>query len=254
VRQGYGLTETTGVSHAQWSEDPTSGNVGGPLPCIEFKLVDVPDMNYFAKDVKGEICLRGPNIFKGYYKAQDKTDEVLTKDGWFHTGDIGQILPNGTLAIVDRKKNIFKLSQGEYVAAEKIENTYLTCKWVQQVFVYGDSTQSALVAVVVPDAEVLKPWAAQNNIDHADDLAALCKNDQVKQMILNDMTKDGKAAKLRGFEFVKAIHLEPTPFSIENDLLTPTFKLKRPQLKNHYTQTIADMYTEVNAQAPSPSQ
>jgi long-chain acyl-CoA synthetase len=250
VIQGYGLTETAAASAAQRQDDLTSGNVGAVFPSVEMKLVDVPEMNYWAKPKdnktppRGEVCYRGPSVFVGYYKAEDKTKEAIDDEGWFHTGDIGQINPNGSLSIIDRKKNIFKLAQGEYVAAEYLEGVYVQSQFVQQIFVYGDSLKSVLVAIVVPKADNLKAWAKQEGIENHDDLEALCKSPEVKKKVLEDMTREAKEHKLKGFEFVKNIYLEPNEFTVESDLITPTFKLKRPQLKEKYFKIINDLYEE----------
>merc|ERR1711881_414819 len=144
-------------------DDTTVGHNGTPPFAAEIRLQDVAEMNYTSKDEtevdgvkintpRGEIQVRGEVIFKGYYKMPEKTKEVMTEDGWFCTGDIGRINPNGTLSIIDRKKNIFKLSQGEYIAVEKVENTYAKSAWVNQIWVYGNSFKPKIVAVVVPDA------------------------------------------------------------------------------------------------------
>ena len=166
------------------------------------------------------------------------------------SGDIGEWLPNGALRIIDRKKNIFKLSQGEYVAAEKIENTYTACPLIAQAFVYGDSLQvrfprslrprrvlrpltrrqSVLVAVIVPDADIAKQWASENGVAEEGQMAALCGNAKFKAAVMAQMKSAGSSAALKGFEVVRDIHLEAELFSVDNDLLTPTFKLKRPQV------------------------
>ena len=111
------------------------------LSSCEIKLVSVPEMRYFGKENKGEIWCRGHNVFKGYLKDAAKTAEALTPDGWLKTGDIGSIDSKGRLSIIDRKKNIFKLSQGEYVAPEKLENTFVKSGFVAQIYVHGDSLQ-----------------------------------------------------------------------------------------------------------------
>lgn len=137
----------------------------------------------------------------------------------------------------------------EYVAAEKIENVLNQSLFIGQNFVYGDSYQSALVAVVVPDEDVVKQWA----IDSGDsslsglDINALCKSDTLKAAIMKEIKTYAKNNGLHGFETPKAIHLEPEVFSAENGLTTPTFKLKRPQLRDHYQSQIDEMYAKMPA-------
>ena len=153
-----------------------------------------------SRDKRGEILIGGPNIFKGYYKDEEKTKAALDNDGWYHTGDIGIFESNGTLKVVDRVKNIFKLQQGEYIAPEKIENIYVRSKYVAQVFIYGNSYKSSLIGIIVPEETVLFEWAKQNNMET--NMKDLCKNDEIKKMILKDITQLGKAGGLKGFEQV----------------------------------------------------
>jgi len=265
VIEGYGQTETCAAATASDARtDFSSGHVGGPVACNEIRLESVEDMGYKWDDTmhgqeldennepipgtgipcvgRGEVCFRGNNIFLGYYKMEEKTKETIDEDGWCHSGDIGIWLPGGQLKLVDRKKNIFKLAQGEYVAAEKIENIYARSKWVAQSFVYGDSLQSVLVGIVVPDPEVLKGWASTKGLDF--DTATLCANEDLKKEILADLKSIGKDAKLNGFEMIKSVHLSPEEFSVGNNLLTPTFKLKRNEAKKFFKTQIDDMYSK----------
>ncbi|XP_012513079.1 PREDICTED: long-chain-fatty-acid--CoA ligase 6 isoform X3 [Propithecus coquereli] len=241
VYEGYGQTECTAGCTFTTPGDWTSGHVGAPLPCNHIKLVDVEELNYWACKGEGEICVRGPNVFKGYLKDPDRTNEALDGDGWLHTGDIGKWLPTGTLKIIDRKKHIFKLAQGEYVAPEKIENIYIRSQPVAQIYVHGDSLKAFLVGIVVPDPEVMPSWAQKKGIEGT--YAELCTNQDLKKAILEDMVRLGKESGLHSFEQVKAIHVHSDMFSVQNGLLTPTLKAKRPELREYFKKEIEELYS-----------
>ncbi|XP_038688105.1 long chain acyl-CoA synthetase 4-like [Tripterygium wilfordii] len=246
VLQGYGLTEScAGTFVSLPHEFSMLGTVGPPVPNVDVCLESVPEMGYDALSdtPRGEICIRGKTVFSGYYKREDLTKEVLI-DGWLHTGDVGEWQPDGAMKIIDRKKNIFKLSQGEYVAVENLENIYGLVPGLDLIWIYGNSFESFLVAVVNPNKQALERWAEENGV--SGDFNSLCENPLAKEYILGELTKIGKEKKLKGFEFVKAVHLDPVPFDIERDLLTPTYKKKRPQLLKYYKDIIDKMYQTVN--------
>ncbi|CAI5473549.1 unnamed protein product, partial [Closterium sp. Yama58-4] len=267
VVQGYGLTETNTsgfISYADRIEQ--AGTVGPPMPTLETRLESIPEMNYDAigsttkqegesgstgggdsgeaqaHPPRGEVCIRGPILFSGYYKREDLTKEAVDGEGWFHTGDIGEWQADGSMKIIDRKKNIFKLAQGEYVAVENLENVFGNCSAIDMVWVYGNSFEAVLVAVVVPNKPTLLEWAKGAGVEG--DYAALCATEEAKKFILGQLTETGKKGKLKGFEMVKAVHLESQPFDMERDLLTPTFKKKRPQLLKYYQAQIHAMYAD----------
>ncbi|CAI5509343.1 unnamed protein product, partial [Closterium sp. Naga37s-1] len=371
-----GLTETNTsgfISYADRIEQ--AGTVGPPMPTLETRLESIPEMNYDAigstkqegesgeaqvHPPRGEVCIRGPILFSGYYKREDLTKEAVDAEGWFHTGDIGEWQADGSMKIIDRKKNIFKLAQGEYVAVEnlenvfgnctaldmssklaqgeyvaveklenmfgnctaldmssklaqgeyvaveklenmfgnctaldmssklaqgeyvaveklenmfgnctaldmssklaqgeyvaveklenmfgnctaldmssklaqgeyvaveKLENMFGNCTALDMVWVYGNSFEAVLVAVVVPNKPTLLEWAKGAGVEG--DYAAVCATEEAKKFILGQLTDTGKKGKLKGFEMVKAVHLDSQPFDMERDLLTPTFKKKR---------------------------
>ena len=190
VYEGYGQTETTGVSSAgvfgDWN---VSGHVGAPFPCVEFKLVDIPDMGYTSKDTpdpRGEICIRGPACFSGYYKDEEKTKEAIDSEGWVHTGDVGRWDSQGRLYIIDRKKHLFKLAQGEYIAPERVENILLRSDFISQAFIYGNPLENATVAIIVPDSERLLSWAQSQQLD-TKDIKELCKDPKVNPFMLPNL-------------------------------------------------------------------
>lgn len=236
IFEGYGSTETCCFGGLTFDNDPSSDNIGAPPFGCELKLVDVPEMRYFTDEAvpKGEICLRGPFMFLGYYKEPEKTAECLDADGWYHTGDIGVITPQSTcIKIVDRKKNIFKLSQGEYVAPEKLENIYLSnCPFIAQLFIYGDSKTSFLVAIAVADPELdMEARAALNG-----------------SLLLQDFDRIARKHRLQGFEKIKNVHIEDALFTVESGLVTPTFKLKRHEILQRYKTTIDRLYRDALTQ------
>lgn len=242
--EGYGQTECTAGCSLTMSGEWIAGHVGPPLPCNSIKLVDVPEMNYLAVNGEGEVCVKGPNVFQGYLKDPEKTAEAIDADGWLHTGDIGKWLPNGTLKIVDRKKHIFKLAQGEYIAPEKIENVYIRSDAVAQAFVHGDSLQACLVAVVVPDPDFLCGWA-KRTLGLEGSYQDLCTKAEVKAAILEDMVRLGKEGGLKSFEQVKAIYIHTELFSVESGLLTPTLKSKRNEMRQHFRSQIDELYAGI---------
>ncbi|KAF6251919.1 acetyl-CoA synthetase-like protein [Scenedesmus sp. NREL 46B-D3] len=255
VLQGYGLTETCAATFVQYPNKQSHvGTVGPPMPGVQMRLEAVHELGHrpTANPPRGEVCVRGPMMFQGYYKQPELTAQEVDGDGFFHTGDIGELTPEGTLKIIDRKKNIFKLSQGEYVAVEFLEAEFGKCELVEQIWLYGSSFEATLVAVVVPVKDKLMAWAAGQAELKGKGFKEVCSSSQAKEHMLASLTATGKEARLKGFEFPKAVHVEPEPFSIEQDLVTPKLSLKRPQLKKHYKAQIDAMYAGLKAAGALP--
>ena len=230
--QGYGLTETCAASFIMLPDPRMANTVGPPLAPTEFRFESVPELKYdaTADPPCGEICIRSPMVFAGYYKDAEKTAAEFDGEGWFHTGDIGTITSEGCLKIIDRKKNIFKLAQGEYIAVEYIESKLSRNENVEQIWVYGNSLESAIVAVVVPKPAFLAKYPDGG------------VGEEAKKAMLAELTATGKDSKLKGFEMIKGVHLEADQFTVENDMMTPSMKLKRPQLQARYQKEIDAMY------------
>jgi len=202
---------------------------------------------------RGEICMRGKNVMQGYLKLESETAAVLSPDGWLRTGDVGQWNLDGSLTIVDRKKNIFKLAQGEYIAVESVEGVVAKSKFVMQCWVYGNSFENSLVAVIVPDKDAVMGLCKRRGVAAAD-LSAACQDLSVQASILTDVRECCVAAGLRGYEHPKALYLETCDltdlgqgFTVQNDCLTPSMKLRRPQLLRRYSTQVDAMYAQLRA-------
>ncbi|OAA70403.1 AMP-dependent synthetase/ligase [Cordyceps fumosorosea ARSEF 2679] len=257
--QGYGMTESSGVATCQLKGDFETGHVGPPMPCVEICLESVPDLDYRVEDQprpRGEVLMRGPSIFSGYLKNDAENAKVLEPDGWFHTGDIAEIDELGRVRIIDRKKNILKMSQGEYVAPERIENIYAAnCGMIANGLVHGDSSESTLVGIFGVEPEPFAAFAGKilgREVSAADValVREVAAHPKVKREFLRILEDIGKKKKLSGYERIKNLTLAVDPFSVENELLTPTLKLKRQQAAKVYRADIVRMYKEIAESAP----
>lgn len=167
IVEAYGQTESCAATFGTKIYENCGGHVGGPGLGVEYKLEDLPEMNYTRNSKPypaGEVCIRGPACTPGYYKNTKQTKDTIDADGWLHTGDVGCRMEQNKLKIIDRVKNIFKLSQGEYIVPEKLERVYEQPNIVMQCFVHGDSMRNHVVAIVFPDPEELKKWCLQQSI------------------------------------------------------------------------------------------
>lgn len=229
IIEGYGLTESSPVISANRLDDYKFGTVGKPFTGVEVKI---------ASD--GEILARGPNIMVGYYKNKKETDEVL-KDGWLHTGDIGEFDKEGFLRITDRKKHLFKTSGGKYIAPTPIENLFLQSKYIEQFVLIGEG-KTFLSGLVVPDFESLKQYADENNISYVQ-IEDLTKTKEIYSLIDKELARLQKGQA--NYERVRKFVILEKPFSIETGEITPTMKVKRKLVEERYSNLINEMYASL---------
>src|SRR6476619_3567325 len=224
--EGYGCTEAETVF--------VDGQVLRP-PVIDYKLADVPDLGYFHTDQphpRGELLVKTDNLFPGYYKRPEVTAEMFDPDGYYRTGDIMAEVGPDQLTYLDRRNNVLKLSQGEFVTVSKLETVFGDSPLVGQIYVYGNSARAYLLAVVVPTADALSRSGG--------DIASL------KPLIGDSLKNVAKAAGLQSYEIPRDFIVETTPFTLENGLLTGIRKLARAKLKEHYGQRLEQLYTELS--------
>ncbi|MEU6603525.1 AMP-binding protein [Streptomyces shenzhenensis] len=228
ILEGYGLTESAAASFVNPGEAYRTGTVGKPLPGCEVRI---------AED--GEILLRGPGIMQGYHNLPEKTAEVLEPDGWFHTGDIGELSPDGYLTITDRKKDLIKTSAGKYIAPAEVEGRFkAVCPYVSNILVHG-ADRNFCTALIALDEPAIMEWAKENGLadtSYADVVAA-----PATVALIDGYVKELNEG-LQRWQTIKKFRLLPRDLDIEHGEITPSLKLKRPVVEREYQHLIDEMY------------
>lgn len=244
---GYGMTESCGMCAIMAPEQWALNEVGSPVPCVEVKLVDQPELGYVSSKEQGrqqgEIWIRGPSITSGYYKRKDITEETITEDGWLKTGDIGEWTERGTLNIIDRVKNLVKLSNGEYIALEKLESIYKSCYFVENMCVYADPLYPKPVGLVVPLEGPFRKFLKENGIEN-EDWDALCEQKETRQLVLKTLQEHAKNGGLKGNEIISDLWVCKDLWTPEMGLLTAAQKLKRKDINKAYEKELKSMLTK----------
>lgn len=252
VIEGYGLTETSGAASIMNAEDVSADRVGAPLPGCYLRLVDWEEGNYRTSDKpnpRGEIVVGGPCVTKGYYKNEELTRESFREEGgirWFYTGDIGEIFPDGTLKIVDRKKDLVKLQFGEYISLGRVESVLKTCTLVDNLFVYGNSLHTYLVALVAPNLKQLQRIARRLGRD--EDFVSnatvkdLCQDAQVAKAAEEAILEYARGSGLLKTEVPGRVKLCSEEWKPDTGLVTATYKIRRKPLQSFYQRDIDAMY------------
>jgi fatty acid CoA ligase FadD9 len=227
VLDGYGLTEVGVVTKDSLMIRP---------PVIDYKLIDVPELGYFLTDKpypRGELLLKSETAFPGYYKRPDVTAKAFDADGYYRTGDVMAEIGPDRVVYVDRRNNVLKLAQGEFVAVARLEAVFSSAALVRQIFVYGNSERPYLLAVIVPTAEALHRFADDTN--------------GLKAALSESLRQTAKLAQLQSYEVPVDFLVESEPFSEDNGLLSGVGKLLRPKLKEHYGERLEELYAELAA-------
>ena len=247
VVEGLGMTELSGSPFCTNYNDYTNFTAGGVNWGARMLLKSVPDLGYTVDDeiegIKcpaGEMCLKGPLVFHGYYKNDEENKNCFDEEGYFHTGDVGRIFPNygNGLKIVDRVKEIFKLSQGEYIIPAKLESVYSKSIYVSQIMIYGNPTKNKIIGIIIPDK---KKCAEELNMS-IEDLVKDNKNEALINLIVKDFENLAREAEFNGLERLKYIIIDFDEFTNNNNCLTPTMKIIRKNVEKKYKERINDLY------------
>jgi long-chain acyl-CoA synthetase len=235
VYEGYGMTESSGCTTTNRPGESRIGSVGKAVPGVEVRI-DTSAAG--AAEGEGEILIYGTGVMAGYHNLPDVTTETLTPDGGIRTGDLGRLDADGFLYITGRVKELYKLSNGKYVAPAPLEEKLQLSPFIAQCVVYGDD-QPHNVAMVVPDMDSLKSWAAENGAGSTPE--EIVKSPKTRELIAKELEKYGKDFK--GYERVKSFFLETQPLTTENGMLTPTLKLKRRNVVARYKDRFLALYS-----------
>lgn len=227
ILEGYGLTETSPVLSVNRLYEEKLGTVGTPLSNVQIRIA--PD---------GEILAKGPNIMLGYWQNEAATLEVLDEQGWFHTGDIGEFTTNGYLRITDRKKHLLVTSGGKNIAPLAVEAVIMQSSFVDQVVVFGDG-RDFCTALIVPDEHIARRWFTKHN-KPTHNYSEMLADEEFKQAVFSDIQK--LQAHLAKYERVRRFSFVEEPFSVHNQMLTPTLKVRRKAVLQAYEELVEQMY------------
>ncbi|CAI2355235.1 unnamed protein product [Caenorhabditis sp. 36 PRJEB53466] len=244
--EGYGQTECSAAGTLTLPWDTTYGNVGGPAPWSQVKLVDVPEKNYLAQNDEGEVCFRGAALMSGYFQDPELTKKTIDEEGWLHTGDIGKWLPTGALQIIDRKNEMFKLCQGDFVSPIQIEAIYANSPLITQIYVTGSTERSFLVGIVVLDLSRFKQLPIVKALEANDPIEKIMTKKEARDAVLVELNKYAKENGLQTIELIRNVHLTSQEFSEENGLVTSTLKNRRKILEDYFAEETAKLYKEIN--------
>lgn len=241
---GYGLTETTAMGCLMNPTEWTAESLGAMPASIDVKLVDFPDAGYFATNKpnpQGEVWIRGPSVLEEYYKNEKETAEALAPGGWFKTGDVGEWDEYGHLKLIDRKKNLVKTLNGEYIALEKLESIYRAAAVVGNICVYADDSQAKPIAIIVPMEPALKKIATSVGVSDAS-LEELVHNKKLQSAVLKELQNAGRQGGLSGIEIIDGVVLSDDEWTPQNGLVTAAQKLNRKGILNKFEKEVAEAY------------
>ena len=242
ILEGYGLTETSPVVSANPPEEPKVGTIGPPVVDQDIAVdeeVASPEQREAAAGEAGELLVKGPNVFSGYWNLERETERAFDREGYFRTGDVVEIRPDGYIKFLERVKAIITLDTGKNVAPGPIEDAFAPVELVEQAFVMGDD-QPFISALIVPNYENVQKWADREDLDVPEEPRALCRDDAVKSRIQEAV--DDVNEQFEKHEQIKQFRLVPEEFTEDNEMLTPTMKKKRRNILERYADDVSMIY------------